>query len=95
MCKFHLANSVYRMLYEKCEKEAISSADKLIKECSEVIDEVEYLKIFERNWKSFQQHYVRYKLKGVSISIFIILLESTRKFVLVLGQSLYKSTKFQ
>lgn len=58
MCKFHLAGSVYRTLYEKCEREAKNSADKLIEECKEIIDEVEYLKKFESAWNSFQKHYV-------------------------------------
>lgn len=53
------------MLYEKCEKEAMAAADKLIKECTEVIDEVEYLKKFEQVWKSFQQHYVQYEIIGI------------------------------
>lgn len=49
---------MYRSLYEKCEGEARATGDLLVKECTEVIDEVEYLKKFERAWESFQSHYV-------------------------------------
>lgn len=49
---------MYKIIYEKCENEAKASAANLLKECEEVLDEVEYLKKVENTWSSFQRHYV-------------------------------------
>lgn len=57
-----MAGPIYKILYEKCEREAKNSGNNLIEECKEIIDEVEYLKKYEKYWESFQRHYVMLKI---------------------------------
>lgn len=58
---------VYKILYEKCEQEALKSAENLVKECNEIMDEVEYLKKFEHAWNAFKKHYVIFKDSRLSL----------------------------
>lgn len=54
---------MYTILYEKCESEAIRRAETLAKDCDGILDEVEYLKKFDKVWNDFQRHYVRKQYK--------------------------------
>lgn len=48
---------MYKIIYEKCETAAVSGSNKLIQECRDVGDEVEFLLKVEAAWKAFQRHY--------------------------------------